>query len=87
MRLDKHPAGLQRHIPSAVVASPSRNGSGGGMLSEMPKDEPPRRVENEDGVDLTLIRWMLSLSPAERVEHIEGIARSLEELRELNRER
>ncbi|WP_437990874.1 hypothetical protein [Sorangium sp. So ce145] len=24
-------------------------------------------VYNEDGVDLTLIRWMLSLTPAERV--------------------
>lgn len=43
--------------------------------------------ENADGVDLTLIRWMLSLSPAERVEHIESVARSLQELRELNRER
>lgn len=43
--------------------------------------------ESDEGVDLTLIRWMLSLTPAQRVEHIEGIARSLEELRELNRGR
>ena len=42
---------------------------------------------NEEGVDLSLIRWMLTLSPAERVEHIESVARSLRELRELNRER
>ena len=47
----------------------------------------PLRDENEEGVDLTLIRWMLSLTPAERVEHIEGIARSLQEIKELNRER
>ena len=47
----------------------------------------PLRHENEDGVDLTLIRWMLSLTPAERVEHIESIARSLREIKELNRER
>lgn len=46
----------------------------------------PLRNENEEGVDLTLIRWMLSLTPAERVEHIESIARSLQEIKELNRE-
>jgi hypothetical protein len=43
--------------------------------------------ESDEGVDLTLVRWMLSLTPAERVEQIEGIANSLRELRELNRER
>jgi len=47
----------------------------------------PQRNENDDGVDLTLIRWMLSLTPAERVEHIESIARSLQEIKELNRDR
>jgi len=47
----------------------------------------PQRNENEEGVDLTLIRWMLSLTPAERVEHIESIARSLQEIKELNRDR
>ncbi len=30
-----------------------------------PEAELP--VYNEDGVDLTLIRWMLSLTPADRV--------------------
>ena len=52
----------------------------------MPAPEA-RPAESREGVDLTPLRWMLSLTPAERVEHIEGIARSLEELRELNRER
>ena len=47
----------------------------------------PQRNENEEGVDLTLIRWMLSLTPVERVEHIESIARSLQEIKELNRDR
>jgi hypothetical protein len=49
-------------------------------------EEAPPPKENEEGVDLTLVRWMLSLSPAERVEHIEDIAKSLRELKELNRE-
>ncbi len=53
----------------------------------MDSQNHPEPDTNDDGVDLTLIRWMLSLSPAQRMEHIEGVARSLQELRELNRER
>jgi hypothetical protein len=34
----------------------------------------------EDGVDVTLIRWMLSLTPRERLEHCTAAANSLEEL-------
>lgn len=36
---------------------------------------------SEDGVDLTLIRWMLSLTPAERLEVLEASVRSLLRLR------
>jgi len=57
------------------------------MLTAMDPPQQSEPTENVDGVDLTLIRWMLSLTPVERMEHIEGIARSLQELRELNRER
>ena len=53
----------------------------------MDSQDHPEPDTNEEGVDLTLIRWMLTLSPAQRVEHIESVARSLQELRELNRER
>lgn len=35
-----------------------------------------------DGTDLTLIRWMLSLSPAERLEVLHASVGSLERLRE-----
>ncbi len=41
-------------------------------------------THNADGVDLTLIRWMLTLTPVERVEYIQGLVESLEEIRELN---
>ncbi len=54
-------------------------------MSAVVPEPSPEPIENEEGVDLTLVRWMLTLSPAERVEQMEGIARSLEELRELNR--
>jgi len=41
-------------------------------------DEP---THSEDGVDLTLIRWMLSLTPAERLEVLENNVRSIMRLR------
>jgi len=39
---------------------------------------------SEDGVDLTLIRWMLSLTPAERLEFLEQQINCILEIRELN---
>ena len=36
---------------------------------------------SEDGVDLTLIRWMLSLTPAERLQTLQENVRSIMELR------
>jgi len=38
----------------------------------------------EDGVDVTLIRWMLSLTPAERLEFLEDRMNSILEIQELN---
>ena len=37
-----------------------------------------------DGVDLTLIRWMLSLTPAERLEFLEQQMNDIIAIRELN---
>lgn len=34
------------------------------------------RTHSEDGVDLTLIRWMLSMTPAERLETLQQNIRS-----------
>ena len=39
---------------------------------------------NQDGVDVTLIRWMLSLTPAERLEFLEERLEDLQAIRELN---
>ncbi len=58
-----------------------------GIVSHMEAERAPDLEQNTDGVDLTLVRWMLSLSPVERVEYIESIAESIAEIRELNRER
>ena len=41
-------------------------------------DEP---IFSEDGVDLTLIRWMLSLTPTERLEALQDVIWSITRLR------
>jgi hypothetical protein len=44
-----------------------------------PTDGAP--THSEDGVDLTLIRWMLDLTPAERLEILQSTVRSIHRLR------
>ena len=55
------------------------------MKGKTRSSKPTRRTElperSEDGVDLTLIRWMLSLTPAQRLRTAQGFARSLVRLR------
>jgi hypothetical protein len=53
--------------------------------SEATPDEPaPEPEYSEDGVDLSLIRWMLSLTPAERLQFLEQRIRDILAIRELN---
>ena len=47
------------------------------LLSEQP-------THSEDGVDLTLIRWMLSMTPAERLETLQQRINSVLEVRAHN---
>lgn len=42
----------------------------------------PQPVYSPDGVDLTLIRWMLSLTPAERLQTLQQHVRSILRLRD-----
>ena len=50
--------------------------------------DPPvtreRPTHSEDGVDLTLIRWMLSMTPAERLRTLQANIRSIARLRDGN---
>ena len=39
---------------------------------------------SEDGVDLTLIRWFLSLAPAERLQYLERHVNGVLAIRRLN---
>ncbi len=39
-----------------------------------------KQTHSEDGVDLTLIRWMLSLTPAERLKVLQDTIRSFKRL-------
>ena len=50
----------------------------------MEEDLGSRTDYNEDGVDLTLIRWMLSLTPAERLDVLESHLNDVLAIRELN---
>jgi len=47
-------------------------------------DAPPAPDYSEDGVDLSLIRWFLSLTPAERLEFAERHNNEILAIRELN---
>jgi hypothetical protein len=50
-----------------------------------PRDQFPAPEYSEDGVDLSLIRWMLSLTPAQRLEFVEDRANDILTIQELNR--
>jgi hypothetical protein len=52
-----------------------------GIQLKKPNNKNPQKIElihegdvnaySEDGIDLTMIRWMLSLSPTERLKHLQ----------------
>jgi hypothetical protein len=48
-------------------------------------DGPPPPDYAPDGTDLTLIRWMLSLTPTERLNALQGAADSVVELQNAKR--
>ena len=50
---------------------------------ELSEAAPPPDY-SEDGIDLTLIRWMLSLSPAERLAFLEERIADILAIRALN---
>ncbi len=49
--------------------------------------DAPLPEYSADGVDLSLIRWMLSLTPAERLEFVEAQVNEILAVRELNASR
>jgi hypothetical protein len=61
-----------------------------GILADVPArhmETQPQSVVasySEDGVDLTMIRWMLSLTPAERLEVLQAAVDSILDIREQN---
>ena len=51
---------------------------------ESRESEAPLPDYSKDGVDLSLIRWMLSLTPAERLRFAEDQANGIRAIRERN---
>jgi hypothetical protein len=45
---------------------------------------PPPPEYSEDGVDVSLIRWFLTLTPLERLQFLEDRINGILEIRELN---
>jgi hypothetical protein len=60
--------------------------AGGRKVSSSSGPRPPshNRAFSDDGVDLTLIRWMLSFTPAERLQVLQQNANAIVELRNAN---
>ena len=48
------------------------------------QDPQPQTDYSEDGVDLTLIRWMLSLTPAERLQFLQRPVNAILAIQRLN---
>jgi hypothetical protein len=60
---------LMKEVKSASIASET---------ASPPSDQ---QLYDENGVDITLIRWMLSLTPSERLQVLQQNVRSLARLR------
>jgi hypothetical protein len=77
-------------ILESEVGGAAGNGSRPGYADVMPMpessfDEPaPLPDYSEDGVDLTVIRWMLSLTPQERLQFLEERISDILAIRALN---
>lgn len=54
-------------------------------LIEIIEEDPQQRAYNDDGVDLTLIRWMLSLTPTQRLQVLQQNVSSIARLRRAKR--
>jgi hypothetical protein len=52
------------------------------MNATVTDNEKDREHFSSDGVDLTLIRWMLSLTPMERLQTLQNNVRSILRLRD-----
>jgi hypothetical protein len=55
-----------------------------GAVDENGADRAPLPEYSEDGVDLTLIRWMLSLTPLQRLQFLVKRTIDILRIRELN---
>ncbi|HWQ53097.1 MAG TPA: hypothetical protein VN442_05395 [Bryobacteraceae bacterium] len=73
---------------SEIRAGSLRGRRSGGMLGAVTgqdaHDRAPAPEYSEDGVDLSLVRWMLSLTPLERLRFLEERINDILEIRERN---
>ena len=78
------PCGLvtPRNIPhDDIVLDDTVSARYAGPMETAPQSDA---LYSEDGIDLTMIRWMLSLTPAERLEVLQAAVNSILDIREQN---
>jgi hypothetical protein len=56
------------------------------VFCELMEPMRPEHEPSEDGVDVSLIRWMINLTPSERLDALQGFVDSVVELRRGRRE-
>jgi hypothetical protein len=76
------PARISMQDPVSTVFLPLTSYPGSDAMAT--DTEGPLTDYSPDGVDLTLIRWMLSLTPAERLKLFQQYVNKIIALRELN---
>lgn len=64
----------------------ARSAYGDAPMSERDDPTPAAPLVNDEGVDLTLIRWSLALTPLERLRVLEGHMNFAAKVREARRD-
>lgn len=77
-------AALRDHRPA--LTPDARSAYGDASMSERDDPMPPDPLVNDEGVDLTLIRWSLALTPLERLRVLEDHMNFAAKVREARRD-
>ena len=77
---DGAPSGPPHNEAGAATMS-MNDGDAPGKGGELPPLTPSRPTFSPEGVDLTLIRWMLAMTPAQRLATLQGMVGAIVRLR------
>jgi len=72
---------LTEDMPAVLAPFPVEQDRQESEIGPATSAHTPQPTHSDDGIDLTLIRWMLSLTPLERLRTAQRYARSAQRLR------